>query len=275
MDVIPLAALLPAEIEPTQVKLHCAVYDGDAYPIDVLSNDPDGWKGWNSYRSNKNDFNRPFIFSLAQDKHDLSLWLFGGIWEVLERGPEQYTQSYKVALREDMMGPFIRRLYIRLALGSRQRRRKMESLLAEMTVASILEEAFVGDPFPGHDKINHSLADLQVLVSQNRPDWRIALEQMKGVYVIHDQVTGARYVGAASGDTGIWSRWTTYAKTLHAGNKGLIDLVAEKGEAYFTQNMKFALLEFWSMRTDDAHVLGRESYWKEVLHARSLGHNKN
>jgi hypothetical protein len=29
------------------------------------------------------------------------------------------------------------------------------------------------------------------------------------------------------------------------------------------------------MRTDDAHVLERESYWKEVLHARSLGHNKN
>jgi len=39
--------------------------------------------------------------------------------------------------------------------------------------------------------------------------------------------------------------------------------------------MKFALLEFWSMRTDDTHVLERESYWKDVLHARSLGHNKN
>lgn len=29
------------------------------------------------------------------------------------------------------------------------------------------------------------------------------------------------------------------------------------------------------MRTDDEHVLKRESYWKDVLHARSLGHNKN
>ena len=35
--------------------------------------------------------------------------------------------------------------------------------------------------------------------------------------------------------------------------------------------MKFVLLEFWSMRTDDGHVLDRESYWKAVLHARSLG----
>jgi len=68
----------------------------------------------------------------------------------------------------------------------------MESCLDEMTVSSILEEAFAGDPFPGHDRINHTLADLQVIVSQQRPDWRIALEHMKGVYVIHDQTTGAR-----------------------------------------------------------------------------------
>lgn len=275
MEAIPLAALLPANFDPATSKPHCAVWNREEHPIDVLSNDPRGWEGWNSYRSNKDDFNRRFIFSLAQDRHDLTLWLFGGIWEVLERGGKQYAQSYKIAPRDDLMGPYVRRLYVRLALGSRQRRRKMESILNEMTVAAILEEPFVGDPFPGPDKINHALADLQLVVKQNRPDWRIALEQMKGVYVIHDQVTGSRYVGSATGDTGVWARWSSYAQTLHGGNRGLIDLVAEKGEEYFRTNMKFALLEFWSMRMDDGYVLGRESYWKEVLHARSLGHNKN
>ena len=63
-----------------------------------------------------------------------------------------------------------------------------------MTVASILEEAFVGDPFPGHDRIHHTLADLQVIVSQRRPEWRIALEHMKGVYIIHDQAAESRVV---------------------------------------------------------------------------------
>ena len=145
----------------------------------------------------------------------------------------------------------------------------------EMTVSSLLEEAFVGDPFPGHDRINHTLADLQVIVGQQRPDWRIALEHMKGVYVVHDQATGARYVGSAYGDTGIWQRWSVYAATLHGNNVGLKDLVDEKGEDYLRLNMKFALLEFWSMRTGDAHVLERESYWKEVLGARSLGYNRN
>lgn len=28
-------------------------------------------------------------------------------------------------------------------------------------------------------------------------------------------------------------------------------------------------------RTEDQHVIDRETYWKEVLLSRSLGHNKN
>jgi hypothetical protein len=212
---------------------------------------------------------------MAQDKHDATLWLFGGIWEVLERRPVQHTDSYTVALRADLMGPFIRRLWIRHKRSGRNIRRTMESVLPAMTVASIIEEPFAGDPFPGHDRINHSLADLQAVVSQARTDWRIALESMKGVYVIHDRETGRRYVGSAYGDTGIWQRWSTYAETLHGGNVGLKVLLQEKGEEYYRSNMRFALLEYWAMRTDDHHVLERESYWKEVLHARSLGHNKN
>ena len=53
--------------------------------------------------------------------------------------------------------------------------------------------------------------------------------------------------------------------------KRLCELVEEKGEEYYRTNMRFALPEYWSMRTGDDHVLERESYWREVLHARSLG----
>ena len=262
-------------LRPDDVQAALRSLQRREHPIDVLANDPAEWQGWNSWRAGKNDFNRQFIFSLAQDRHDATLWLFGGIWEVLGRRPQPHARSYDVVHRDDLMGPFVRRLYVRLPLAGRQRRRNMESCLDQMTVSSILEKAFVGDPFPGHDRINHTLADLTVIVSQQRPDWRIALEHMKGVYVIHDQTTGARYVGSAYGDTGIWQRWSTYAATLHGNNVGLMELLDEKGADYFRANMKFALLEFWSMRADDGHVLERESYWKDVLHARSLGHNKN
>lgn len=275
MQAIPLTALLPENFSAKQYKVHFAVWNQIEHPIDVLATNHEEWKGWNSWRSANNDFNREFVFSVAQDKHDATLWLFGGIWEVLERRPEQHSRSYTVVLREDMMGLFIRRLWIRHQRSGRNIRQRMESVLPAMTVSSIIEEPFTGDPFPGHDRINHSLADLQAVVGQARADWRIALESMKGVYVIHDKETGQRYVGSAYGDTGIWQRWATYAATLHGGNLGLKALLEEKGDGYYRTNMRFALLEYWSMRTDDNHVLQRESYWKDVLHARSLGHNKN
>jgi hypothetical protein len=275
MESIPLAALLPDELDPSQCKLHCAVYNGEQYPIEVLATDPANWESWNSWRGDKNDFNRQFIFSLAQDRHDPTLWLFGGIWEVTGRRIEPRAHSYNVLLRDDLMGPFMRRLYIRLHLAGRQRRRNMESCLEDMSVASIAEEQFTGDPFPGHDRIDHALGDLQTIIKQNRPDWRIPLENMKGVYVIHDQLTGAPYVGSAYGDTGVWQRWSYYAATLHGDNIGLKAHLAAVGEDYFRHNMRFALLEFWSMRTPDQHVIDRETYWKKVLLSRSLGHNQN
>lgn len=275
MRAIPLTDLLPHGLDPRAYKVHFAVWNTIEHPIDVLTTNQEAWQGWNSWRSVKNDFNREFIFSLAQDKHDATLWLFGGIWRVLERRPQQHAHAYTVALCEEQMEPFIRRLYIRHKRTGRNIRRTMESVLPTMSVSSVLEVPFAGDPFPGHDRINHSLADLQGVVAQSRADWRIALESMKGVYVIHDDTTGRRYVGSAYGDTGIWQRWTTYALTLHGGNVGLQELLDEKGEEYYRTHLRFALLEYWSMRTDDEHVLQRESYWKDVLHARSLGHNKN
>jgi hypothetical protein len=148
MEAIPLTALLPGGFDPKQYKVHFAVWNQVKQPIDVLASSQEEWRGWNSWRGVKDDFNRDFIFSMAQDKHDATLWLFGGIWEVLERRPVQHTDSYTVALRADLMGPFIRRLWIRHKRSGRNIRRTMESVLPAMTVASIIEEPFAGDPFP-------------------------------------------------------------------------------------------------------------------------------
>lgn len=98
---------------------------------------------------------------------------------------------------------------------------------------------------------------------------------MKGVYAIHDRTSGKPYIGSAYGDTGIWARWAQYVESLHGGNIDLRALVDREGEAYVQDNLTFALLEFWSMRTPDDYVLERERYWKEVLLSRNFGHNKN
>lgn len=98
---------------------------------------------------------------------------------------------------------------------------------------------------------------------------------MKGVYVIHDQATGKPYVGSAYGDTGLWSRLGEYVTTLHGGNLNLRELVDREGREYARANLQFALLEFWSMRMSDEHVLAREAYWKDVLLSRKFGYNGN
>jgi hypothetical protein len=63
--VIPLRSLV-GDLNPTVCKLHCAVWNGEEYPIDVLARSWDDWVGWNSWRGSRDDFNRRFIFSLAQ-----------------------------------------------------------------------------------------------------------------------------------------------------------------------------------------------------------------
>lgn len=266
---------LVQDLDPTQCKLHCAVWNGSDHPLDVFARSWDEWVGWNTYRPAKDVFNRRFIFSLIQFYDEPDHWLFGGAFEVVGRRPTPYSHAYEVELRDDLLPGCIGRLKVRYRLPGRATRRLFENTIDQMEVAEILPRRFAGKPFPGHDSINISLRELGVIVAQQRSDWRGALEHMKGVYVIHDRKSGRPYVGSAYGDTGMWARWEQYATTLHGGNLDLRDLVDRQGDAYVRDNLVFALLEFWSMRTPDDYVLEREKYWKRVLLSREFGHNKN
>jgi len=274
MSAIPLRSLI-GDLDPKISKLHCAVWNGEDHPIDVLTRSWDEWVKWSRWRPARDEFNRPYIFAMARDRNDPSHWLFGGVFEVLERRNKPYAHSYKIALREDLMGPFIKRLWVKFRPPGRAIRLNMETHLDQIEVLSISELPYAGEPFPGHDRINHSLGVMETAVTQDWNDWRGALQYMKGVYVIHDQETGQAYVGSACGDTGIWSRLRQYVDFLHGNNVALRELVGQEGPDYARKNLHFALLEFWSMRTADDEVLARESYWKDVLLSRKFGLNKN
>lgn len=271
---IPLRNLL-GDVDPTAYKLHCAVHNGKVEPIDVLATDWDEWVGWSQWRGARDHFNRSFIFTMARVPKTASQWLFGGVFEVRGRAPIANARSYDLQLRDEIMGEYIKRLVIDFRPTGRIIRRNLETDLDQMTVAAIHDKPYEGDAFPGHDLINHTFRDLRTIVRQSRPDWRIALESMKGVYVIHDQLTGEPYVGAAYADEGIWHRLCAYAENLHGNNVGLKTLLAAKGEEYALRNLRFALLEFWSKRTEDQRVIDRETYWKQVLLSRRLGNNRN
>jgi hypothetical protein len=55
-------------------------------------------------------------------------------------------------------------------------------------------------------------------------DWRAALSEVQGIYLITDASKGKQYVGKADGAERILGRWRSYAQDGHGGNVALRDL---------------------------------------------------
>ena len=269
-----LAELLGSGFDPGQYKLHCACRNTQGWdPLEIYARGEwDSWVGWNCYRPRKNEFNRSRIFSVMQVEPASRDWIFGGVFDVVERR----LDGYDVALVRDFTEPLIGRLRVRFWPGTRARRLRMENYLPSIEVVEIAARPWAGRPFPGIDSINHSFRDLEVVVATGRGDWRNVLDHLKGVYVWSHRETGPVYIGSATSETGgLWSRLCNYIASGHAGNKLLRELVGKEGVDYLRDNFIWALLEYWPMRVDDEHVLEREAYWKRVFGTRLHGYNAN
>ena len=257
--------------QPSQYKLHFARYNQREQPLDVFVRSQDEWQGWQEYRPGRNDFNRSYIFSVIDFYHDPDIWLFGGVWEVRER----LTECYVVTLT-DQGSSFIGRLKLHSSYKQRSTRVKLENYIEDFAATEILREKYTGRDFPGHDWIDIGFAELEALMRNDRPDWRGALQNTKGVYLITDTVTGKLYVGAAYGNDGVWSRWRQYSETGHGGNVELRALFSGCGLDYCRAHLRFSLLESHSARIADDMIIDRETHWKQVLQSRgALGLNRN
>lgn len=252
-------------------KIHFARWNQHNQPLEVWARDKREWQGWQEYRPGRDEFNRPLIFSLIQFYHEPDIWLFGGIFRVLMR----HADRYEVELTE--AGEcFVGRLKLYYPYRARTTRAAMEKHFAAFEVQEILREAYSGRVFPGLDDIDITFEALETLVRNARQDWRAALENVKGIYLITDTKTGRRYVGSAYGDQGIWSRWRQYAQSGHGGNAELTKLVQVNGIEYSRAHFRFALLEQHTARTADDVIGARESFWKRVLLTRgNQGYNRN
>lgn len=257
---------------PQEYKIHFGVWNGKEQPLDVFVRNPDEWKSWNSYRDGRDDFSRRFIFSVIRYYHEPDKWLFGGIFEVIERNADEH---YKIEL-SNLCSEYIGRLMIHYP-GSPGRGRAfyLEKYFDQLKVAQILERPFEGEAFCGYDNVSHSFFQIESIIKHNRLDWKSALENVKGVYLIVDKKNGKMYVGSAYGDSGIWSRWTCYIETGHGWNDELTKIINANGIDYARSNFQFSILEFRSMRTDDNVIRDREQYWKMALLTQAFGYNKN
>lgn len=247
-------------------KVHFARSNGQSQPLDVFVRNCQEWQSWQEYYPGRDEFNRCYIFSLAQFYHEPNIWLFGGVYKVLER----HVDRYKVKLTEAGRG-FVGRLKISTQYNARPTRVNFENHYRAFEVQEILREPYKGRRFPGYDDIDLSFPELESLVRNARPDWMSALESIKGIYLISDISTGKRYVGSAYGDQGIWSRWCAYVGNGHGGNVELRALVTDPTLEYCRTNFRFALLEHRPSRTEDQTILDRESFWKRVLLTRGRG----
>ena len=244
-------------------KVHFGRWNGINQPLDLWVSDPDEWKEWQEYWPGRNDFNRPYIFSLMNFHHESGTsWLFGGIFRVSAR----HEDRYEVELME-IGETFIGRLKVGSPYRDRATRVNFENHYETFEVLEILRERYSGRPFPGYENIDLPFSELATLVRKNRTDWQAALENVRGVYLITDENTGKRYVGSAYGDQGIWSRWAEYAASGDGGDAELRELVKSDPD-YPRKHFRFALLEYRAASTPEEIIRKRETFWKEVLLSR-------
>jgi hypothetical protein len=269
MLALNLISQLIPDFSAANAKVHLASFNGVDAPIDVYlaGNFPE----WQRYQSAKN-FEREYVVALVELPQP-NMWLFAGLWKSVASAPQK-TRGYYYTLTEvpecvELNG----RLIIEFQRPGRTSYLKAERWADRMHLNEIRQAPLNIREFPGYRNINLSFGELQHVVKQAAPTWCSALSSIAGVYLISDTKLGKLYVGSASGEGGIWRRWTEYARNGHGGNKELRRLTNTDPE--HVKHWRLSILELADVTASDESVLQRESHWKQVLLSRTHGLNAN
>jgi len=186
--------------------------------------------------------------------------------------------GYEVELVE-RGSEYIGRLIVDFPKGKRRGQGRafyLETYYNDFIVSEILKMPYDGRAFQGYENLTVEFQELKTIYVNQKTDWKAALENIKGVYVIFDKSTGKKYVGSAYGLSGIWTRWGEYMATGDGNNRELSELISKNGIKYACDNFVFTLLEYRPMKTDDSVIIDREKFWKKALLAKGeFGYNKN
>ncbi len=169
----------------------------------------------------------------------------------------------------DQYAKFIGRVVVRFHNPNQNLIRRGDTTLPLCQVEEILPQVYNNDIFPGYANVNISWRSLSIAIK--KPNWRTALANQKGVYLLVDDKTGKKYVGSAYGADMLLGRWESYINTCHGGNK----LLKKLKDDYIKDNFYFSILETFNYDADDKTIIEREKYWKEILKTRKFGYNDN
>lgn len=262
------------DLNDSNYRFHLAKPAGDGeLPANVIARSKEEWLSWQIYKNRGNGERFPspvkYIFSFAQISGNE--FLFGGIFEILDRAGEEYKVCYTDKY-EDLIGRVI------LTFNGNNKRGTIFTpsyILKNSEITEIYKNAYKGEKFPGIEKINHTYNQLRLVYDNKLEDWKNILSNIKGIYLLTDTKTGKHYVGSAKGSESIYGRWSNYIYGFDGGNKELIELRKKEGEEYFRENFKFSILETMGMGVENENIEAKESLWKDKLMTRVFGYNAN
>ena len=255
--------------ELSKYKLHLAIgRKNKKEPLyELFKGTFEPWQGWQS----KKNFERDFILAVIYYGRDE--WMFGGIYKRkgvrwLEDHFEYDTELLDIG--KDLIG----RAIVNFHRPGRQSYLYLEKWGEQLKVVEIQRKPYSVKEFPGYENVIIDFDLLKTIIEKEEPSWKTALSSVKGVYIITDKSNGKVYVGSAYGESSFWSRWASYTKDGHGGNKELKRIIDKKGLEY-ASNFQFSILEIRSSITDNEEIIRRESYWKDVLKSIEFGYNEN
>lgn len=222
---------------------------------------------WN-YNKNKSYKAGQITVGLVKIKPNEDYWLLFHIGQITKDLNKLNGVGYEYKNLPEY-GKYVGSLIVKFKNRAQTMIRNAESVMDDCYVSQILPDTYDNDLFPGYEKVNISWDVLKRVLEKD--NWKTALQNQKGVYLMTDISNGKMYVGSAYGENMILGRWRAYVKTGHGGNVGLRQLTFD----HIKQNFKYSILDIYKSTTEDQTIIDREGWWKEVLQSRKFGNNEN
>lgn len=212
------------------------------------------------------------VVSFVAERHGCAKFM--GVWEILSKqkrgaGKGFVYQTREIAGYTDLE----QRLVVRWGEGTRSWAQWLHRQ-GNKEIAELLPRNYVRE-FPGFYNFVVSYDELVRIIRHpdaNR-EWHRMLRSVTGVYLILERVSGKQYVGSAYGPGGIWSRWSTYAKSPSGGNVLLRELMQAKPGV--EKGFQFSILRVLEPNATKDEVLAQEALTKRKLGCRVFGLNSN
>ena len=263
-----------------KVKFNMNAGDRNLPALDFLMSDDYRWMEmncWKSKHANNNYSDADYVLSFAQYyPYGSNYYIFGGLYKIEKIMPEVYDQIGYILTFQNDFKEYRKRLIIKLdrPVGRDIYNKPFETVQRDFNpeIYELISSARLCD-FNGYNNVILSHKDLQIIAKYEPPEWKNALENVKGIYTITDVSNGKIYIGSATGENGIWQRWCSYAKGLTGENKDFINILTEKGEDYIKNNFIYSILEIFDIKTKDDYIISREYYWMKVFQTQKFGMN--